>query len=89
MNPAAIYYVLYLMSANGYEGPLGIYVNPQACEREGGEVSAITDRKHKCRPATEAAVRYLAGSCLGDQLLCAYFFRPSVPLPQKPAKEGN
>lgn len=73
---AELYFLLFLFAASGsgglasYEGPIGIFRSMGECRSHGAEVTKVVMRKFDCLPATETALRYFQGVCLGKPEDC-------------------
>ena len=61
-----IFWLLFLLTAGSFEGPVGVYTSESGCRLQGEELKRILSRHYECRPATDIVLPYFKGKCLGD-----------------------
>lgn len=59
-------WLLFLLTAGSFEGPVGIYTLESECRRQGEELKRLVARHYECKPAMDIILPYFKGECLGD-----------------------
>ncbi len=67
-----LYFLLFLLGSSGRGDPIGIFRSLEDCRVHGRQVSAVVERKFDCMAATEPALRYFQGKCLGRPEDCDF-----------------